>query len=197
MQRFDDLVIKQFTQQNTVTLLRLGKDPIYLSGMVARECVETHSCFCILSLTRGYGVCGQVFLPMGHLAVMARLPANAVSFVDTQRVVQFLTTHAEANAILLPGRIPGYKRTDVQLLPSSTTKRQVWLQYCSSLQSLSQTHHQVAYSTFCTLWRQLVPHIQAMKPMSDLCWICQSNSTAIMQAANHPEEEKSEVKGSV
>ena len=123
-----------------------------------------------------------------------RLPTNSVSYVDKQRVAQFLITHAEASAILLPGRIPGYKRTDVQLLPSSTTKRQVWLQYCSSLQSLSEPHHQVAYSTFCTIWRQLVPQIQVMKPMSDLCWICQSNSTAIMRAANHPEEEKSQVK---
>ena len=41
-----------------------------------------------------------------------RLPANTVSFADTQRVVEFLYTYAEANAILLPGRIPGYKRTD-------------------------------------------------------------------------------------
>ena len=51
-----------------------------------------------------------------------RLPAHTISFTDTQRVVEFLHTYAEANAILLPGRIPGYKRTDVQLLPSSTTK---------------------------------------------------------------------------
>ena len=32
-----------------------------------------------------------------------------------------------------------------------------------------------------------------MKPMSDLCWVCQQNSAAIMRAANTPEEEKSEV----
>ena len=108
-----------------------------------------------------------------------RLPANTVSFADTQRVVEFLYTYAEANAILLPGRITGYKSTDVQLLPSSTTKRQVWQQYCSSLHDLSTTHHQVAYSTFCSIWRGVVPQIMVTKPMSDLCWICQSNSTAI------------------
>ena len=121
-----------------------------------------------------------------------RLPANTVSFADTQRVVEFLGTYAETNAILLPGRVPGYKRTDVQLLPSSTTKRQVWQQYCSALHST--THHQVAYSTFCSIWRQVVPQITITKPMSDLCWICQSNSTAIMRAANQPEEQKSEVR---
>ena len=51
-----------------------------------------------------------------------RLPPNAISFTDTQRVVEFLHSYSEANAILLPGRIPGYKQTDDQLLPSSTTK---------------------------------------------------------------------------
>ena len=60
---------------------------------------------------------------------LRRLPSNTISLPDTQRVVEFLRTYAEANAILLPGRIPGYKHTDVQLLPSSTTKRQVWQQY--------------------------------------------------------------------
>ena len=50
-----------------------------------------------------------------------------------------------------------------------------------------------AYSTFCTLWRQLIPQVTVMKPMSDLCWVCQQNSAAIMRAANTPEEEKSEV----
>ena len=120
-----------------------------------------------------------------------RLPANTISFSDTQTVVQYLRTYAEANAILLPGRIPGYKRTDVQLLPSSTTKRQVWQQYSTSLQDLDTTHHRVAYSTFCAIWRR---QVMVTKPMSDLCWLCQSNSTAIMRAVNWPEEQKSAVR---
>ena len=33
-----------------------------------------------------------------------------------------------------------------------------------------------------------------MKPMSDLCWVCQQNSVAIMRAANSPEALKSEVR---
>ena len=35
----------------------------------------------------------------------------------------------EANAMILPGRVPGYKRSDIQLLPSSTTKHKVWELY--------------------------------------------------------------------
>ena len=41
----------------------------------------------------------------------------------TKNVVKFLQNYSENHAILLPGRIPGYKRDDLQLLPSSTTKK--------------------------------------------------------------------------
>ena len=50
-----------------------------------------------------------------------------------------------------------------------------------------------AYSTFCIIWKQLTPNVMIMKPMSDLCWVCQKNSMAIMRAANTPEAEKSQV----
>ena len=43
------------------------------------------------------------------------------------------------------------------------------------------------------MWKQLTPHVMVMKPMSDLCWVCQNNSMAIMRAANTPEVEKSQV----
>ena len=119
--------------------------------------------------------------------------ANTISFADTQQVVQYITTYAEAHAILLSGRIPGYKRSDLQLLPSNTTMRNVWLLYSNSLQSLPTSHHTVAYSTFCDMWQQVLPHIIVTKPMSDLCWVCQKNSIAIMRSANQPEENKSEV----
>ena len=119
-----------------------------------------------------------------------RLPHNTTSFADTQQVANFIKT---AHAILLPGRIPGYKRSDLQLLPSSTTKRNVWRLYCDSLETLSTTHHRVSYSTFCAMWQKLVPHIMVTKPMTDLCWVCQKNSVAIMRAANQPDELKSEV----
>ena len=51
-----------------------------------------------------------------------------------------------------------------------------------------------AYTTFCSLWQKLIPQVMVMKPMSDLCWICQKNSMAIQRAANTPESEKTDVK---
>ena len=88
--------------------------------------------------------------------------------------------------MLLPGRVPGYKVSDVKLLPSSTTKHAIWELYLQA--AATNSMRSVAYSKFTQLWRQLLPYIIVMKPMSDLCWVCQQNSAAITRSANCPEK---------
>lgn len=110
---------------------------------------------------------------------------------DVKNVIQFIMQYAEANAILLPGRVPGYKRDDIQILPSSTTKRAVWMLHLDTAATLSV--RAVAYSTFCRVWKQFLRHVIVARPMTDLCWKCQQNSTAIIRSANLSEGEKSEV----
>ena len=51
----------------------------------------------------------------------------------------------------------------------------------------------VAYTTFTDLWNKLLPHIKVGKPIADLCWVCQQNSTLITRSMNKSEDEKSEV----
>ena len=99
-----------------------------------------------------------------------RKPKHALSYSSTEFVVRFLFSYAEQHA-LLPGRIPGYSRTDIQLLPSSVSKRAVWRVYHAAAVEVDAVHA-VTYTTFCLLWRTLVPSI-VMKPRSDLCWQCQ------------------------
>lgn len=121
-----------------------------------------------------------------------RLPHNSVSAAVEQYVVNYLFNYAEDHAILLPGRVPGYKDCDRQLLPSSTTKRAVWQTY---LEACSQTTvRAVKYSTFTSVWRKYCPLLTVMKPMTDLCHTCQQNSSIIVKAANKPEAEKATVK---
>ena len=50
-------------------------------------------------------------------------PHNALTFNEITSIVTFVQNYAEQHAILLPGRIPQYKRDDIKLLPSSETKR--------------------------------------------------------------------------
>ena len=90
--------------------------------------------------------------------------------------------------MLLPSRVPGYKNSDIKLLPSSMTIRGIWELYIQS--ASSGLLKSVVYSTFTQLWRQHLPHILVMKPMRDICWICQQNSAAIARSTNKPEEEK-------
>ena len=104
-------------------------------------------------------------------------------------MVRFLLSYAEQNALLLPGRIPGYSPSDIKLLPSSASKRGIWRVYHSAAEEEVDVHT-VTY-TFCRLWRTLLPSVIIMKPMTDLCWICHQNSTAILRAANGSEASKS------
>ena len=69
-----------------------------------------------------------------------RTPHNTTRLSDVEDVVRFIFHFAEDNAILLPGRIPGYKRDDLQLLPSSTTKRQVWELYHDTISRNEDAH---------------------------------------------------------
>lgn len=101
-----------------------------------------------------------------------RLPANTLSFQSVKYVVKFLSNYVEQHGLLLPGRVPGYKKDDIKLLPSSTSKKNVWKTYLTAAQ-VSVDVQAVAYLTFCSLWSSLLPSIVVMQPMTDLCWTCQ------------------------
>ena len=67
----------------------------------------------------------------------------------------------------------------------------VWLHYKAACDAAGLRI--VALNTFCTLWRNTLPFVTVMKPMTDLCQVCQQNATALMRAANTAEEDKSDV----
>lgn len=68
----------------------------------------------------------------------------------------------------------------------------VWEQYAKS--SAEANLRAAAYTTFLRYWRQLAPHIMIMNPMTDQCWVCQKNSSAIMKYRNMSIESKSKVR---
>lgn len=116
-------------------------------------------------------------------------PAHALTPDDCQRVVDFIFNYAEQNAVLLPGRIPGYRRDDLKLLPSSISKAAVHQQYGEAC--AKGGFRQLAKKTFLKLWTQYCPYVVPMKPRSDLCWTCQQNSSNVVRAANRPDDDKS------
>lgn len=75
-----------------------------------------------------------------------RAPPNALTFQQRLDVVTFINNYAEQHAILLPGRIPGYKRDDLNLLPTSCTKASVYDCYVTA--SAAPTQRVVSQSSF-------------------------------------------------
>lgn len=94
--------------------------------------------------------------------------------MDTlQNVVSFLDNYAEEHAVALPGRVPGFKRSDIRLLPSSNTKASIHRLYEQS--SLTAGLPVVSYSklNFVDLWNKTRLQVRITKPMTDLCYTCQ------------------------
>ncbi len=66
-----------------------------------------------------------------------------------------------------------------------------------SMEELLWSCYRVRCQPFCSIFNILlsVENVTSiyfgLKPMSDLCWQCQRNNTAILRAANHPDTEKS------
>ena len=58
-----------------------------------------------------------------------KINKNAFTTDEIEAAVRFIRNVAEDHALILPGRIPGYKSCDVKILPSSMTKTQVWEWY--------------------------------------------------------------------
>ncbi|KAL8595653.1 hypothetical protein ACOMHN_025689 [Nucella lapillus] len=58
---------------------------------------------------------------------------------DTQQVVQFIRNYAEEHAISLPGRVPGFKRDDILLLPSAHVKSSIYRRYKQSAEQAGRS----------------------------------------------------------
>ena len=111
---------------------------------------------------------------------------------ELKYTVTFIKNYVETNGILLPGRIPGYKRMDVQLLPTHTMKRGKWNDYIHENGSSSRCIAE--YMCFINIWKRFATYIIITKLRSNFCWVWQKNSVAINQAANSSESQKIQVK---
>ncbi|KAM9364293.1 uncharacterized protein KZ484_010563 isoform 2-T3 [Pholidichthys leucotaenia] len=114
-----------------------------------------------------------------------RKNARLLSHDDIERVVKFILNYCEDHAIILPGRIPGYKDFRIKLLPSSTTKASVFRLYRSAM--IDAGHRAVKITSFRRLWNSLLAFIVKAKPVMDLCWLCQKNNYQVYCSANLPE----------
>ena len=80
--------------------------------------------------------------------------------------ITFIKNYAETHGILQPGRIPGFKRMDVQL-PNQNTKREIWNDYIRA--NAPSSSGIAGYMSFINISKTFTPHIVITKPRSDLC----------------------------
>ena len=109
-------------------------------------------------LMRQYDINGAVPRIHGN---KKRLPQNAFSIDVHINVRSFIENYAEENAVLLPGRIPGCKDTDICLLQSAESKHDIWVHYDLSCKKANLTS--VSYPVFCKLWKVMTPWIIVSK----------------------------------
>jgi len=114
--------------------------------------------------------------------------SHCFHLTEIEHIIRFLTNYASEHAMVLPGRVPGFKRDDIKLLPSSHTKTKVYDLYKLCMEQ--DGNRVTGFSSFKQYWLQLVPFIMTSKPMTDLCWTCQNNNTLIFRSANIDENEK-------
>lgn len=114
-----------------------------------------------------------------------RLPHNTIPQAVAEDVNSFLNNYVDENAVLLPGRIPGYKSDNIKLLSSSETKTSAWRAF---QRACKETDKQAVCCTkFINLWQQFYPIFVVAKPMTDLClscFICQENTSKLLRSAN-------------
>ncbi|KAF3837845.1 hypothetical protein F7725_009613 [Dissostichus mawsoni] len=143
--------------------------------------------------------------------VMSR---RVLSFEDIQRIAHFINNFADVFSTPLPGRIQGFKRTDIRVLPTTKTKSSVWRKYkaqmqenggeawvfffneklmMSNLTMLSFSlitfpgHRAASNSTFRKLWKELIHSVTDDRPLL----VLPKNNMAIYRSSNLPDCVKS------
>ena len=86
-----------------------------------------------------------------------RLPGNATSEKSLEAIHAFIEHYVEENAIVLPGRIPGFKNEEIRLLSSWETKMSVWIEYEGTCKTSNEKA--VSYRRFLQLWDEFYPDV--------------------------------------
>lgn len=127
---------------------------------------------------------GIVPKPHQNMVTMPRIRAHSVKI--RQCAAKFIENFAIQNAVVLPGRVPGFKNPDLLLLPSEHTKNSIHAKYMLCV----DPEMMIPYSTFTELWRELLPNICIQRPRSDLCAVCKFDTIALSKLRSLNEEKR-------
>ena len=107
-----------------------------------------------------------------------RQPPNAHSFAVIENVVKFLKQYGVVNGMPMPAAPRGRNDVPPVFLPAYETKDHVYKMY---VESCGDNRH-VKLTLFKMIWKHCLPHIQIIKPRSDLCHKCVKLREAVSAA---------------
>ena len=81
-------------------------------------------------------------VPRVH-GLKGKLPAKALSFEDTRRVVDFIVNYSNTHSVTLPGRTPSHWKSDAKLLPTNCTKKTVYDEYAKVRYIINKVYEEV------------------------------------------------------
>ena len=76
----------------------------------------------------------------------------------------------------------------IKLLPTSTTKVEVWRSYKHAAEVRGYTV--VGYTKFAQTWNDFLAFIKIMQPSTDLCHTCRKNTEKISECTGASEEDR-------
>ncbi|XP_067939703.1 uncharacterized protein [Watersipora subatra] len=109
---------------------------------------------------------------------------RAVTSDDSKSIADFLDHITSIHSLDLPGRVSGFRREELKILPSSFTVESIYELYKQKCQQAMLNFK--CKSTFRAIWKELRPYLIITKPSTDLCWLCQKNNMAYLRSANQP-----------
>ncbi|KAK3105662.1 hypothetical protein FSP39_002952 [Pinctada imbricata] len=113
-----------------------------------------------------------------------RRAPNSFPFEVIENVVLYIKNHADENGLPMPAAPRGRNEIPPIYLPSYETKTSVHKQYVISC---GESRH-VGLTLFKNIRQHTLPHIQIMKPRSDLCFKCQQHREQISAAVTENEK---------
>ena len=125
-------------------------------------------------------------VPKQHGNVQKTSLLTSLSLQSREKAVKFIENFAVQNAIVQPGRVPGFKNPDLLLIPCEFTKKSVHGKYAESVSD----EDRLPYSTFTELWREFLPNICIQKPRTDLCTVCKMDSLALLKLKSLDDEKR-------
>lgn len=124
-------------------------------------------------------------LPRRH-GNAGRAPHNALTYEDSQNIVQFIIGYADRYGMPQPAARGVTDVVPPIYLPAQDTYDSVYNKYQDVAKEMN--FRGVTEPCFRNVWKQCVPHIQFVRLRTDVCHVCEKHRKSIQEAVTEDEK---------